>query len=99
MFHREPVEVGRVGDEPGHHQLITRSSPRPSMSMAEREAKWAMRWTRWAGQSRLVQNVSLSPGRRTSGSPQHGQTVGNFHLGLRRFGTPGPAARAPPPRG
>jgi hypothetical protein len=49
------------------------------MSMAEREAKWAMRCTRWAGQSRLVQKVSLSPGSRTSGAPQLGHTVGNFH--------------------
>ncbi len=54
------------------------------MSMAERDAKWAMRWTRWAGQSRFVQNVSLSPGSRTSWLPQLGQTVGNFHARRRR---------------
>ncbi len=37
------------------------------MSMADREAKWAMRWTRWPGQSRLVQKVSLSLGEADQG--------------------------------
>jgi len=40
-----------------------------------------MRPWRWAGQSTLVQNVSLSPGRRTSGSPHTGQVFGNGHSG------------------
>ena len=44
-----------------------------------------MRPARWAGQSALVQNVSLSPSRRTSGWPHTGQFVGNFHSG-RPFG-------------
>ena len=35
----------------------------------------------------LVQNVSLSPGSRVRGSPHDGHDVGNFHFGLRRFGT------------
>ena len=39
-----------------------------------------MRPAIWAGQSRFVQKVSLSPSSRTSGPPQTGQTVGNFHL-------------------
>ena len=43
----------------------------------------------------LVQNVSLSPGSRTSGSPQDGHFVGNFHFGLRRAGTPGPSLTGP----
>jgi len=43
----------------------------------------------------LVQNVSLSPGRRTSGSPHEGHVVGNFHFGLRRVGTPGPSFTGP----
>ena len=70
------------------------------MSMADREAKWAIRWTRWAGQSRLVQNVSLSPGSRMSGLPQLGQVVGNFHARARRGRRPflplaAPAAEPP----
>ena len=32
----------------------------------------------------LVQNVSLSPGRRRRGSPHDGQAAGNLHFGLRR---------------
>ena len=47
------------------------------MSMAEREAKWAIRWTRWAGQSRLVQKVSLSPSRRVSGPRSSGRWWGS----------------------
>ena len=62
------------------------------MSMAEREAKWAIRWTRWAGQSRLVQKVSLSPARRISGAPQLGQAVGKCH----RFGRRRPSTRTGP---
>ena len=54
------------------------------MSMADREAKWAMRCTRWPAQSRLVQKVSLSSGRRTNGPPHTGQWVGNVHAGRRR---------------
>ncbi len=38
LGHGQRVEVGRIEDQPGHHQLVTRSSPSPSMSMAEREA-------------------------------------------------------------
>ena len=37
----------------------------------------------------FVQYVSLSPGRRTNGSPQDGHDVGNFHFGLRRARPPG----------
>ena len=55
LLHRQRVEIGRVGDQPGATSWTTRSSPSPSMSMAEREAKWAMRCTRCAGQSMLVQ--------------------------------------------
>ncbi len=50
-----------------------------------------MRWTRWAGQSRLVQNVSLSPGSRVRGLPQLGHLVGISTLGRRRV-RPGPLA-------
>ena len=60
---------------------ITRFSPRCSMSIAPREAKWAMRCTRWPGQSALVQKVSLSPSSRTRGMPQMGHAVGNSHSG------------------
>ena len=56
-------------------------SPRPSMSMAPREAKCSMRASRWAGQSTLVQKVSLSPSRRTRGCSQRGQWSGNVHAG------------------
>ena len=56
------------------------------MSMADREPKWAMRWTRWPGQSRLVQKVSLSPGRRTRGCRSSGRSVGNFHRPARDAG-------------
>ena len=67
------VDVADVGDEPrpvsGSRWVNSwaRCSPRPSMSMAPREAKCSMRPAIWAGQSRLVQKVSLSPSRRTSG--------------------------------
>ena len=50
--------------------------------MAEREAKWAMRWTRWPAQSRLVQNVSLSPSSRTRGAAHTGQAVGKVQAAL-----------------
>ena len=36
-------------------------SPRPSMSIAPRDAKWTMRWSRWAGHSGCGAEVSLSP--------------------------------------
>ena len=52
--------------------------------MADREAKWAIRWTRWPGQSRFVQNVSLSPSSRTSGAAHTGHDVGNVHGRFRR---------------
>ena len=51
------------------------------MSIAPRDAKWAMRWSRWPGQSAFVQNVSLSPGSRTSGAWHTGHSVGNSHSG------------------
>ena len=60
---------------------ITRLSPRCSMSIAPRDAKWAMRCTRCPGHSALVQKVSLSPSSRTSGMWQTGQVVGNSHSG------------------
>ncbi len=43
----------------------------------------------------LVQNVSLSPGNRTSGCPHDGHVAGNVHFGLRRLGTPGPWRTGP----
>ena len=51
-------------------------SPRCSMSMAPREAKWEMRCTCWPGQSTLTQKVSLSPSRRQRASPHTGQWSG-----------------------
>ena len=78
------VDVAHVGDEAGTHlgsrwvKSWTRCSPKPSMSIAPREAKCSMRPATWAGQSRLVQKVSLSPSRRTSGPPQTG------HIGRER---------------
>ena len=59
-------------------------SPRPSMSMPPREAKYAIFWSRWAGQSGATQRVSASPSGRTSGLPQRGHTVGNVHGVLSR---------------
>src|SRR5207248_1118920 len=55
------------------------------MSIAPRLVKWHMRAHRWPGQSTFVQNVSLSPSRRTSGPPHTGHVVGNF-LAFRPFG-------------
>ena len=48
------------------------------MSIAPRDAKWMMRWSRWFGQSGCVQNVSLSPSARVSGlCSGQGQVFGN----------------------
>ena len=52
----ELVTVGRVGQQAGCRRAgPTRCSPRPSMSMAPREAKCTIRCTRCAGQLLLTQ--------------------------------------------
>ena len=53
------------------------------MSMPPREAKYAIFWSRWAGQSGATQRVSASPSGRTNGLAQRGQCVGNTHGSLR----------------
>ena len=55
------------------------------MSMAPRDAKWAMRARRLAGQSGFTQLCWASPSTRTSGLPQTGQSAGKRH-GLAPFG-------------
>ncbi len=50
------------------------------MSIAPRDAKWMMRWSRWNGQSGSTQRCSASPTLRTSVDfSGHGQMVGNTH--------------------
>ena len=60
-------------------------SPRPSMSIAPRDAKWSMRRPALRRAVDVVQNVSLSPSSRTSGPSHDGHVVGNFH-GCSPFG-------------
>ena len=56
------------------------------MSIAPRDAKWMMRWSRWFGHSGWVQYVSLSPSTRVSGLAQRARTGLREHprLGLLR---------------
>ena len=60
----ERVDVGDVGEQALYENWATVRSPRPSMSIAPREAKWLIRWTCWPGHSTLMQKVSASPSRR-----------------------------------
>ena len=69
---RERVDVGGVLEQAGIARTgDTRSSPRPSMSIAPRPAKCTIRCTRCAGQSTLTQWWFASPSSRTSGCAAH----------------------------
>ena len=56
-------------------------SPRPSMSMAPRDAKCDSAAQRFCGQSGLRHRCCASPSGRTSGCPHDGHSVGKCHSG------------------
>ena len=75
----ERVDVAHVGE-----QVLVEEHAEGALAEAldvhgAPRAKWAMRAHRCWGQSTLVQNVSLSPSRRTSGPTARAALLGNFH--------------------
>ena len=68
LFQRQQLLEGQV--------IEVCAVPRPSMSMASREAKWMMLRRDWAGHSGLTQRRAASSSRWTTGAPQDGQTSG-----------------------
>src|SRR5574337_425126 len=76
--------VAKAASEPGTMSNSTRSSakrsPRPSMSIARREAKWISASLRWAAQNNPPeQRHAAAPSSRSSAEPHTGQWVGICH--------------------
>ena len=96
LLHRQRVEVGRVDDQPGRRPAgrpAPRPAPRCPWRSGRRSGRCAARAAPgsrcWCSRCRSRPRGAPAAARRT------GTTVGNFHLGLRRLGTPGPASTGP----
>ena len=76
------IEVGDGAHVSNSTSAAMKRSPRPSMSIARREAKWNSACTRCAGQNRPpVQRATTSPSSRSTAEPQTGHSVGNWYGG------------------